>query len=227
MSLQMFQTQWAIYEKIIHKNYMFHEQILNAVEKILKEIGENTPIEMLDLGCGDVTLISKILPHINLEGYTGFDLSSSSLEIAKKNLQSVVNKVLLKNETMENCFNIQKQWNVVYSSYAIHHLQDLDKKKLILKLVQGLPKNGLFIYIDIFKKEDETMLEYKQRYMQNIATYWDSIELYEKEIIFNHINESDFPTDISTIKDWLSEINIKPSNIIQFDDCHKLVLVKK
>ena len=227
MNLQMFQTQWAIYEKIIHKNYMFHEQILNAVEKILKEIGENTPIEMLDLGCGDVTLISKILPHINLEGYTGFDLSSSSLEIAKKNLQSVVNKVLLKNETMENCFNIQKQWNVVYSSYAIHHLQDLDKKKLILKLVQGLPKNGLFIYIDIFKKEDETMLEYKQRYMQNIATYWDSIELYEKEIIFNHINESDFPTDISTIKDWLSEINIKPSNIIQFDDCHKLVLVKK
>ena len=227
MSLQMFQTQWAIYEKIIHKNYMFHEQILNAVEKILKEIGENTPIEMLDLGCGDVTLISKILPHINLEGYTGFDLSSSSLEIAKKNLQSVVNKVLLKNETMENCFNIQKQWNVVYSSYAIHHLQDLDKKKLILKLVQGLPKNGLFIYIDIFKKEDETMLEYKQRYMQNIATYWDSIELYEKEIIFNHINESDFPTDISTIKNWLSEINIKPSNIIQFDDCHKLVLVKK
>ena len=227
MSLQMFQTQWAIYEKIIHKNYMFHEQILNAVEKILKEIGENTPIEMLDLGCGDVTLISKILPHINLEGYTGFDLSSSSLEIAKKNLQSVVNKVLLKSETMENCFNIQKQWNVVYSSYAIHHLQDLDKKKLILKLVQGLPKNGLFIYIDIFKKEDETMLEYKQRYMQNIATYWDSIELYEKEIIFNHINESDFPTDISTIKDWLSEINIKPSNIIQFDDCHKLVLVKK
>lgn len=227
MGLQMFQTQWSIYEKIIHKNYMYHQQILIAVEKILKDIGNNIPIQMLDLGCGDVSLISKILPHINLEGYTGFDLSASSLEIAKKNLQPVADKVLLKNETMENCFNLQTAFNVVHSSYAIHHLQDNDKKKLIFNLIQIIPKEGIFIYIDIFKKADETLLEFKQRYINNINTYWDNIELDEKEIIFNHINESDFPTDISTIKNWLAEINIHVANIIQFDDCHSLVMIKK
>ena len=81
-----FFNEWSIYQKVLKNNYMFHEEVYGAVQKLLAERLQGWTFSLLDLGCGDASYIARALVGTTIRQYTGFDLSDTAIAIAKRNL---------------------------------------------------------------------------------------------------------------------------------------------
>ncbi|MBA2284363.1 MAG: 3' terminal RNA ribose 2'-O-methyltransferase Hen1 [Ktedonobacteraceae bacterium] len=65
------------------KQVSLHEQRLNAVVEVLRELGARS---VLDLGCGEGRLLKKLLRETRFEKIMGLDVSYRALELAQRRL---------------------------------------------------------------------------------------------------------------------------------------------
>ena len=84
--VQRFFDQWNIYQRVIQNNFMFHKQIHQVVYELLFNHFQQEPFSLLDLGCGDSSLIAKTIKDLPISYYHGIDISEMALEAAKKKL---------------------------------------------------------------------------------------------------------------------------------------------
>jgi 2-polyprenyl-3-methyl-5-hydroxy-6-metoxy-1,4-benzoquinol methylase len=221
----IFEKNWQIYQKIIANNYMLHKDIAEYTSKYLNQISNESAINMLDLGCGDAKQIANQLGGLNIKSYTGIDMSDAALQFAQKNIE-LINcagtfltgpmEVLIKKNT--------SIYNVIYSSYAIHHLSDAGKKEFLLECRNRLSKNGVFILIDIFRQPMQSMAEYKNEYCTWIKNYWNSLDPEEMQMIFDHINEYDFPNEIENMISYATAVGLKVTSYSNFDKRHGAII---
>lgn len=120
----------------------------NYGKKIKYFLPKNSPLKILEIGCGTGLLGSQFLENHNQ--LIGIDTSSGMLEIFNQKFKSFENtKGLLLNletDTLE-----ESNFDLVISSMAFHHLKSpID----ILKKVKGLLKNNARIAIIDLDQED-------------------------------------------------------------------------
>ncbi len=65
------------------KRVSLHEQRLDAVVEVLREVGAK---RVLDLGCGEGRLLKKLLRETRFEKILGLDVSYRALELARRRL---------------------------------------------------------------------------------------------------------------------------------------------
>ena len=80
--VQLFRETWTTYQKIIASDYMFHRELTRAIASSLMTLPD-TPLSVLDLGCGDASQITGILNAHHIAEYRGCDLSLTALELAR------------------------------------------------------------------------------------------------------------------------------------------------
>lgn len=224
---QLFTDNWKIYQKIINQNYMLHREFAAKGNTAFKKLKSLEPFKVLDLGCGDAQLISEQLSVFEIDSYIGYDLSATALALASKNLES-------NNITYELCQGAMEMlldtttssFDIIHSSFAIHHLGDSGKKTFLKKCFQKLSPGGLFIIIDVFR--DAVSLEtYKRDYISRIRSHWNYLPDNEKDMIIDHILRYDYPADISIFKLWAKEAGFTVTTATVKDSFHKMLLLSK
>jgi hypothetical protein len=87
--------------------------------------------------------------------------------------------------------------------------------------------DGAFIFIDLFKNENQSLEDFKRNYTDTIYADWNMLIQEEKEMVINHIQEYDFPTKQSILIDWAKEIGFVVNKSINLDNKHGAIILKK
>jgi len=123
-----FFNAWAIYRKVLSNNYMHHREIYQAITDLLAEQWESRPFKLLDLGCGDASFLAPTLQGRSIQHYMGFDLSAPALALAAENIAPLDCKAELINiDFMEGLAQTHEHFDIVFTSYALHHLTQEEK----------------------------------------------------------------------------------------------------
>ncbi|MCY6483437.1 methyltransferase domain-containing protein [Clostridium aestuarii] len=189
----------------IYKNY---DKILQTVyEKSVKNIDKDiNRIKVLDIGVGTGNLSEKYLN----KGYNiiGIDQSREMLNVAKQKFPNL--KVRL-GEFLKIPFN-NNQFDVIVSTYAFHHLNDMEKNLAIKEMVRVLKDDGRIVIGDLMfendvKKENlineftnEQIEEIRDEYYSDIEKLETEFNKYNKRLVKNKIDKLNFVISIDNKK---------------------------
>lgn len=199
--ITIFRKTWGTYQKVISHNLMFHREITAAVAQFLASRPD--PLRLLDLGCGDASHISKILQPGQLAEYCGCDLSPYALDDAGINLEpfdGLPVNLLCKDMLAVLRESPANHFDIIYSSYALHHLPTGEKQTFFDECHRALRDNGCVILIDVMREEGEARQEYLYSYNRTVRTQWDALSLDERSQVQEHIRSCDFPETPSLLQ---------------------------
>ena len=222
---QLFSQNWSIYRKVVDLNYMHHQEFSRNTKSILESVTGS--IRLMDLGCGDAVELSALLKNIAVEEYVGCDLSPFALNLAKQNLDFIPRTNLLASPLEEVVAVHKPGFDVIHSSFAIHHLSDEVKRQVLNNIHRLLRPGGLFILVDIFRKPSQSRQEYVERYVQMLNTEWMDLEGSEKTAIIEHLTQYDFPSDLEEFLRFTQESRFSVLSSSLSDEQHKMIVLKK
>ena len=105
-----FFDEWALYQKILKNNYLFHNETHQLLHNLLEHAG-NSEFNLLDFGCGDAASMVDALRKTNIKGYYAVDLSQTAIQAAKNNMQSIDCKKYFKTGTLKKkSKSLLKKW---------------------------------------------------------------------------------------------------------------------
>ncbi|QQY79663.1 putative AdoMet-dependent methyltransferase [Keratinibaculum paraultunense] len=183
---------WADgYEKSVQLNeedneypFVGYKDVLGTIYNI---VHRKEKAKILDIGFGTGVLTKKLYD----DGYKiyGIDFSQRMIEIAKEKMP------LAKLFQYDFFKGLPKelesiQFDYIISTYAMHHLEDEDKIKLINKLEEYISRDGRIIIGDVAFQTRELLEQCKAKY----ENYWDDEEIY---FVFNELKEFFPKEDIS------------------------------
>ena len=194
-AVEVFLKSWQLYQQIIENNYMFHREISDAVRDSLISFRPNKKLSILDLGCGDGSMTLRLLPPERIGSYIACDLSQPALEIAHRQIDALAISAKLICDDMLNVASEQpdQSLDLVFSSYAIHHLSANNKQLLIEQISRALTPDGRFVLIDIFREPSEDRAAYMRHYMGRIRESWTNLTVESQALVVNHATEYDYP----------------------------------
>ena len=117
------------------------------------------------------------------------------------------------------------KFDVIHSSFAIHHLRDKEKRKLQQLCFAHLLPGGKMIYVDIFRPRQMSREQYIEGYLSMIARDWKSLSENEKQLLCEHIEQYDFPADIEISIEWLEFVGFSLDARFQPDQYHGMLVL--
>ena len=107
---------------------MYHDEIYGDVRRILADRYQNRPFVLLDLGCGSARHMARALQGRSVSRYVGYDLSEVALAHARRNLTAFGCPVELRHgDLLEGLSVGGEKFNVILTSFALHHLSAAQK----------------------------------------------------------------------------------------------------
>ena len=215
----------SVYRKIVHANHMYHQELYSVLGSFLKElIGENA--SLLDLGCGDAGMIKGALHEARVTRYRGLDLSDIALAQARKNLQSLGISMDLTCVDMLDYLKTpsKDRFDVIFSGYALHHLDEIGKADFISAAIKHLKPGGILLIADVFREEGENLSDYLERFCENIRTRWSCLSAEEIEHTENHVRGFDRPTTARELQMLARERNL-PCELIFNQGFYRMVAI--
>ncbi len=224
----IFLDNWSIYQRIITFNYMRHKEFAAETFNVFNKLEVKEPLEILDLGCGDAQPMTVQLKQLKVGSYTGYDLSDTALEFARLNLQPFDCKIALRQGPMQTLIHQERgSFDVIYSSYAIHHLLDDQKASLLQDCYNKLSGKGCLIMIDLLRDKNESLHHYIDRYIDDIKNHWVLLSAQERELIYNHMRQYDFPAVKDDMMAWASKIGFLVEESPVNDGLNKMLVLTK
>lgn len=216
-----FNEQWKLYQKILNNNYMGHHEIYQVLQKFLVEYLQK-PFSMLELGCGDASFTVQALLNTNITEYKGIDLSETALEIAKSNMAIIsCQKTFIKEDFSkivdELVQNQEDNFDVIMTSFALHHLSFEQKNWIFGQVFQLLNPGGVVVIIDIVRREEETRESYIKRYLENVLQHWTLLSTKEFLMVEEHISTSDFPETQANLYELAQKQNFTRFERLYYD----------
>lgn len=208
--MEFFDQQWLSYRGIVDHNLMEHRQATDATAAELERwlaarpAGAPAP-RMLDLGCGDLALLAPVLRRLPLGSYTGLDQAAVVLPLARRALGDVpypnhwIEADLLawaRGTVGSSCDAV----DILHSSFAIHHLDQEQKTGFLEKARQRLSPEGLFLWVDVFRRSGESREGYVNRYRQRIESGWHDLTPLQRTHVIDHLSRFDIPADPEAIQ---------------------------
>jgi SAM-dependent methyltransferase len=193
----LFEKAQATYRLIVASNYLCHTEITREMRRELAAFAacndtiKTQGISVLDLGCGDCALVARLfdasraaadgnfqLPQ--LRKFVGVDLAAAALQVAELTKPFPPScSVELHQADFFQCFAEagavgDQTFDVIVSSFAIHHLPT-ERKGALLKLIkQRLNPGGLFLGADVVnvvvgRNREATMVAWRPHVLQGEA----------------------------------------------------------
>jgi SAM-dependent methyltransferase len=136
---------WDTYQKVVSGDYMFHSEIGAQVSRLLHARFDGQSFSPLDLGCGDAATLAPLLEGLTVRRYRGVDLSEAALALAAENLKSLPGTVELTREQILAALAEEVLYDVIYSSFVLHHLPTAQKAEFFNLAAQRLETSGLLL----------------------------------------------------------------------------------
>ena len=148
--------------------------------KALNWLGSLVPSgsSVLDLGSGTGNTILALPEDCRV---TAVDISDKMLDIAKSKLTSR-NVEYIKSDLLE-FFNLQpvRRYDAIISSYAIHHLTDIEKESLFSLIHSMIKPGGRVVFVDLMYRNADQ----RQKLMEKYRNVPDVYESFEEEFYWN------------------------------------------
>jgi hypothetical protein len=91
-------------------------------------------------------------------------------------------------------------YDVVYTSFALHHLSTEQKVEFFRGVAQRMAEDGLLLLTDIVREEDESLPVYLGRYCDWLRSDWSALDAEEKASVCDHILNNDRPETFSELR---------------------------
>jgi SAM-dependent methyltransferase len=141
---------WRSYQKIVAANYMFHREIAADLRQVLRARFDGKPFSFLDLGCGDAATLAPVLEGLAVRRYKGVDLLQTALTLAAKNLAILPCAAeLARGDFFAELAQESSSFDVIYTSYALHHLATEEKAEFFVRAERCLTDSGLLLLVDV------------------------------------------------------------------------------
>ncbi|TPW00002.1 MAG: tRNA (cmo5U34)-methyltransferase [Beijerinckiaceae bacterium] len=190
---------WDTYQKVVAGDYMFHREIGVEMNRVLRARFDARSFSFLDLGCGDAAALAPLLEGLPIQRYKGVDLSETALALAAENLKALPCPVELTHAHILAGLTGDVFYDVIYSSFALHHLPTAQKAEFFQRAAQRLHKGGLLLLVDVLREEDETLEVYHKRYCGWLRSNFSALNGDEKDLICDHI-DNDLPEPRSVLE---------------------------
>ena len=166
-------------------------------ERALLEFVPGDAARVLDLGTGDGRLLALVLARGLMRG-VGVDVSPPMLRAAAERFGDDPRVELLEHDLVEPLPALGR-FDVIVSSFAIHHLEDERKRALYGEILDALEPGGLFANLEHVSSPSERL---------NLAFIAAIGETPEEA------DPSDRTLDVFTQVGWLRELGFEDA------DCH-------
>lgn len=144
----------------------FDDYYRNSTKMILS--GMDKPNRILDLGAGTGLLSYYWYKECSTANYVLVDIAKDMLQVSEKRFDGIEN---ISHHTMDYTKKLpEDDFDTIISALSIHHLDDIQKKELFMRIYEMLPEGGVFANYDQFCFDTPEM----SRWMDN---YWES-QLY-------------------------------------------------
>lgn len=192
--IELFQQEWPLYRKIVDNNYMFHREIYRDIKNIVEKRWSRQAVSVLEMGCGDASQTVAALLDCPISLYQGYDLSETALALAARNLAALsCQSTLVCTDMLEGLASVQEPFDIVFSSFVLHHL-DADDKRLFFKLChKAMKPEGVLILVDVMRDEQQDLPSYLDGYIGHAARHWSALTPEELAEVVKHIRENDYP----------------------------------
>jgi cyclopropane fatty-acyl-phospholipid synthase-like methyltransferase len=91
-------------------------------------------------------------------------------------------------------------YDVVYSSFALHHLSTEQKGAFFRLVAQRLAKDGVLVLTDVVREADESLPVYLEHYCDWLRKDWNSLDAVEIAAICDHIENNDRPETFADLQ---------------------------
>jgi tRNA (cmo5U34)-methyltransferase len=168
-------------------------------------------INILELGVGRGGTAITLLKKFKQAKYDGVDNDENAINIARKVLKKATSVNIIFQDIKN--FSTDKKYNYVISALTLHHLNAKEKLKQVKIIKKWLKKDGVFIWGDIIRMENEQI---NQKAINFFKNYRESVlSNNEKQEILKHINnEPHIFQTISEIKKILKIAGFKKVDIV-------------
>ncbi|MFC1690727.1 class I SAM-dependent methyltransferase [Nanoarchaeota archaeon] len=206
--------------------YIFLRWIFSV---ILKKLPKKKNAGILDLGTGGGRVIIAIHEKFKDAEYFGLDISTGLLSKAKKALKKRKINASLIESRMSKIKLEDNSIDYVVSNFAIHHCAS--KENMIKEVFRVLKSNGIFIFGDMYEKQDKKHLKeveklrkkhpgLAKKFDQDIYNAWEGTKAQWK---LNHPRE--YHITPKQFSELLKKHGFKKIEIIR--SVHKQIVVIK
>lgn len=195
-----FFDEWSIYEQVLDHNYMHHDDIYREVQNFLADRYAMQSITLLDLGCGSARHLAQVLKGRSISHYIGYDLSDVALAHAARNLNGLGCPVELhQGELLQGLKASGEEFDVIFTSFALHHLASAEKELFFQLAYERLRKNGILLLIDTMREEGEERPVYLDRYCAWLRSNCETLTPTALDLLCDHVRGDDFPETTATL----------------------------
>jgi SAM-dependent methyltransferase len=189
----LFQYQWQLYRKFVHKNYFYHREVYGQLHRILVNEALQ-PFRFLDIACGDARATVETLDGTQVAHYYGIDLSSAALELASKPLKSLGCPVtLVHRDFVEALRDWHEPMDVAWIGLSLHHLLAPAKLSLMREIRGIVNDSGLFLIYENASPDGEDRDAWLCRWERQNQPLWTALTIEEYEAMRAHVRDNDFP----------------------------------
>jgi SAM-dependent methyltransferase len=185
---------WSLYDQVLDRNYMFHEEIYRDVAQRIASRFTPGNFLLMDLGCGSARHLSAALESCPPARYVGYDLSLVALGQARRRLAGRGFSVDLRQANLAD--GLQSRGgplDLIVSSFVLHHFPEAEKQSLLQQACRRLRPGGALILVDTARQDGEDRTTYLERYCGWIESEWQEISREGRDSIHDHIRTCDFP----------------------------------
>lgn len=191
-----FFQSWALYESIVSHDFMEHSTITSA---ICTSLNDRPPhFSVLDLGCGDSSVMASTLKDLPVSHYTGVDLTEAALDIAKVAPSPAYPCSWEQRDMLDFLRSASQTYDVIVATFALHHLRTEKKQEWLHAASACLNPGGALYLVDTCREAHETREDAVERYLKLIESW--SLTQDGWQIVANHMRGFDFPET----RDWMT-----------------------
>ncbi|KTC79154.1 putative methyltransferase [Legionella cherrii] len=196
---EYFNENWQRYQSALKNNTLYHREMLQALQKFLSTHIGNRTFCFVDVGCGDSSTVLPVLAATPIKKYIGIDAAQNVLKMAENTLASLnCEKEFIADNMTSALPRLTASVDVIYTSYAVHHLSLDEKERFIAVCKQKLNPNGFLLMVDGVRKQNQTRDEWLDALQSRMLESNPEIDGDEIIVRMEHPRADDYPEEIET-----------------------------